>query len=101
MVCKVPGTSLSPGRLKWALVAQRIELRAQSERPSGGWCIYGLCPALHIVKKSPAGNKGQIGSFGHKKRGSTKFLAVIFALLETYKLPCYCRDVMCPAGVEH
>ena len=33
-VCKVPGASLSPGRLKWALVAQRTELRAQSERPA-------------------------------------------------------------------
>ena len=59
-VCKVPGTSLSPGRLKWALVAQRTELRAQSERPSSGWCKR-LCPALHTLKKSPAGNKGQIG----------------------------------------
>ena len=59
-VCKVPGTSLSPGRLKWALVAQRTELRAQSERPSSGWCKR-LCPALHTVKKSPAGKKGQIG----------------------------------------
>ena len=33
-VCQVPGPSLSPGRLKWALVAQRTELRAQSEKPS-------------------------------------------------------------------
>ena len=53
------------------------------------------------MKKSPAGNKGQIGQFGHKKRGPTKFLAVIFALLETYKLSCYCQDAMCPARVEH
>ena len=31
-----------------------------------------------------------------------KFLAVIFALLETcYKLSCYCQDIMCAARVEH
>ena len=29
-VCKGPGTSLSSGRLKWALVAQRTELQAQT-----------------------------------------------------------------------
>ena len=56
-VCKVPGTSLSPGRLKWTLVAQRTELRAQSDRPVDNVSA----PALHTVKKSPAGNKGQIG----------------------------------------
>ena len=58
-ICKVPGTSLSPGRLKSALVAQRTELRAQSERPSSEWCER-LCPALYTVKKCPVGNKGQI-----------------------------------------
>ena len=29
-VCKGPGTSVSSGRLKWALVAQRTELQAQT-----------------------------------------------------------------------
>ena len=56
-VCKVPGASLSPGRLKWALVAQRTELRAQSVDNVDNVSA----PALRAVKKSPAGNKGQIG----------------------------------------
>ena len=31
-VCKVPGTSLSPGRLKWALVTQRVVTRMDTSK---------------------------------------------------------------------
>lgn len=30
-ICKVPGTSLSPGRLNWALLAQGTELEVQKK----------------------------------------------------------------------
>ena len=107
-ICKVPGTSLSPGRLKWALVAQRTELRAQSERPSSEWCER-LCPALYTVKKSPVGNKGQISLVWTQEKKANEVFGCDFCLAGDLKvklklklkLSCYGQDVMFPAQNEH
>lgn len=64
-VCKVPGTSLSPGWLKWALSAQRTELKAQHEASSE----TSFSPALQTAKRLQQAKKTINVSFGLKRNG--------------------------------
>lgn len=68
-VSKVPGTSLSPGWMKWALFSQRTELKAQHEASRS----TSFSPALETAKSLEQAKDYRTVSFGLQRTPNRSF----------------------------